>query len=294
MRRKILISMVLAALLVFAAVQAGAASSYPMEITDATGMKVILKAEPIRIVSIVPSVTEMLYSVGLGPKMVGVTAWCTYPEAAKSVAKVGDVNINIEAVLSKKPDLVVADLSMSGTTIDKLRELGLPVLAISAENMEEMLDALVMLGRAGGRENEALALVANLKSRIAKIKGILTAVKTRPSVFVEIWNEPLMTAGSGTYVNELIELAGGMNIAGKVSGWPVFSHESVISGDPFIILLTNFNKGEAMSRKAWSGLTAVKSGRVVETDPDLLVRCGPRLVDGLEMLAKLLHPELFK
>lgn len=294
MRSKTLITLALAVMLILVSVQEIAASSYPMEITDATGIKVVLKAEPMRIVSIVPSVTEMLYSVGLGPKMVGVTAWCTYPEAAKSVAKVGDVNINIEAVLSKKPDLVVADLSMSGSTIDKLRELGLPVLAISAQNMEEMLDALEVLGRAGGRENEALTLVSNLKSRIARIKGILVAAKTRPSVFVEIWNEPLMTAGSGTYVNELIELAGGTNIAGKVSGWPVFSHESVISGDPFIILLTNFNKGEVMARKAWSGLTAVKSGRVLESDPDLLVRCGPRLVDGLEMLAKLLHPELFK
>ena len=139
-----------------------------------------------------------------------------------------------------------------------------------------------------------MSLVASLNARIAKIKGTLAAAKAKPSVFVEIWNEPLMTAGSGTYVNELIELAGGVNIAGKVSGWPVFSHESVISSDPFIILLTNFNKGEVMARKAWSGLTAVKAGRVVESDPDLLVRCGPRLVDGLEMLARLLHPELFK
>lgn len=293
MYRKLL-TLILAALALGATAAFAAASGYPLEIRDASGSFVKIKAEPARIVSIVPSVTEMLYSVGLGDKLVGVTEWCTYPEAARKVDKVGDFNINIEAVLSKAPDLVVADMSMSGATIGKLREFGLSVLAVNAVNLEEMFDALMLLGRAGGREDAARALVGQLKSRVRKVVEEVALAKSRPSVFVEIWNEPLMTAGAGTYVDELIRLAGGTNIAAGVTGWPVFSHEAVIQDDPYMIILTNNNKDEVYARKAWTGLSALKAGRVVEADPDLLVRCGPRLVDGLEMMARLLHPELYR
>jgi iron complex transport system substrate-binding protein len=280
-----------AALALFAATSA---AQYPMQLKDGTNAIVTLKAEPRRIVSIVPSVTEMVYAVGLGDRLVGVTAWCTYPEEAKKLPKVGDMNINIEAVLALKPDLVVADVSMSSATIEKLRELGLPLLAVNARNISEMLEALVLLGTAGGMGNEARILAASLNDRVEKVKRAVASAKSAPSVFVEIWNEPLMTAGSDTYVHELITLAGGRNIAARTTGWPMFSSEAVIADNPDLILLTNFNKDEAMGRKAWSGLSAVKSGNVVEFNPDLLVRACPRLIDGLEMLVKLLHPELFR
>ncbi len=280
-----------AALALFAATSA---AQYPMQLKDGTNATVTLKAEPRRIVSIVPSVTEMVYAVGLGDRLVGVTAWCTYPEEAKKLPKVGDMNINIEAVLALKPDLVVADVSMSSATIEKLRELGLPLLAVNARSISEMLEALVLLGTAGGRGNEARILAASLNDRVEKVKRAVASAKFAPSVFVEIWNEPLMTAGSDTYVHELITLAGGRNIAARTTGWPMFSSEAVIAENPDLILLTNFNKDEAMGRKAWAGLSAVKSGNVVEFNPDLIVRACPRLIDGLEMLVKLLHPELFR
>lgn len=273
---------------------AASAAQYPMQIKDGTGESVILKSEPKRIVSIVPSVTEMVYAVGLGDKLVGVTAWCTYPEEAKRLPKVGDVNINIEAVLALKPDLVVADVSMSSATIEKLRELGLPLLAVNARNITEMLDALVLLGTAGGRPEEARSLAASLSDRVEKVKRTVAAAKTKPTVFVEIWNEPLMTAGSDTYVHELVTLAGGRNIAEKTTGWPMFSSEAVIAENPELILLTNFNRPEVMARKAWAQLSAFKTGNVVEFNPDVLVRACPRLIDGLEMLARLIHPELFR
>ena len=289
-------SRILAMALIVALALAAAASAaqYPMQLKDGTNTAVTLKSEPKRIVSIVPSVTEMVYAVGLGDKLVGVTQWCTYPEEAKKLPKVGDVNINIEAVLALKPDLVVADVSMSSATIEKLRELGVPLLAVNARNISEMMDALVLLGTAGGKGNEARILAETLKDRVEKVKKSVASAKAKPSVFVEIWNEPLMTAGSDTYVHELITIAGGRNIAGKTTGWPMFSAEAVIAENPDLILLTNFNRDEAMGRKAWASLSAVKSGNVVEFNPDLLVRACPRLIDGLEMLAKLLHPELFR
>ena len=289
-------SRILAMALIVALALAAAASAaqYPMQLKDGTNTAVTLKSEPKRIVSIVPSVTEMVYAVGLGDRLVGVTQWCTYPEEAKKLPKVGDVNINIEAVLALKPDLVVADVSMSSATIEKLRELGVPLLAVNARNISEMLDALVLLGTAGGKGNEARLLAATLNDRVEKVKKSVASAKAKPSVFVEIWNEPLMTAGSDTYVHELITLAGGRNIAGKTTGWPMFSAEAVIAENPDLILLTNFNRDEAMGRKAWASLSAVKAGNVVEFNPDLIVRACPRLIDGLEMLAKLLHPELFR
>lgn len=294
MRNKVSKVLIMALVAALALIGAASAAQYPMQVKDGTGTFVTIKAEPRRIVSIVPSVTEMVYAVGLGDRLVGVTAWCTYPEEAKMLPKVGDVNINIEAVLAQKPDLVVADVSMSSATIEKLRELGLPLLAVNARNIPEMLDALVLLGAAGGKGDEAKLLAASLAERVEKVKKSVAAAKSRPSVFVEIWNEPLMTAGGDTYVHELITIAGGRNIAGKTTGWPMFSAEAVIAENPDLILLTNFNRAEAMGRKAWANLSAVKSGNVVEFNPDLLVRACPRLIDGLEILARLLHPELFR
>ena len=287
-------TLAMALIVALALATAASAALYPMQLKDGTNTAVTLKSEPKRIVSIVPSVTEMVYAVGLGDRLVGVTQWCTYPEEAKKLPKVGDVNINIEAVLALKPDLVVADVSMSSATIEKLRELGVPLLAVNARNISEMMDALVLLGTAGGKGNEARILAETLKDRVEKVKKSVASAKAKPSVFVEIWNEPLMTAGSDTYVHELITIAGGRNIAGKTTGWPMFSAEAVIAENPDLILLTNFNRDEAMGRKAWASLSAVKSGNVVEFNPDLLVRACPRLIDGLEMLAKLLHPELFR
>ena len=287
-------TLAMALIVALALATAASAALYPMQLKDGTNTAVTLKSEPKRIVSIVPSVTEMVYAVGLGDRLVGVTQWCTYPEEAKKLPKVGDVNINIEAVLALKPDLVVADVSMSSATIEKLRELGVPLLAVNARNISEMLDALVLLGTAGGKGNEARLLAATLNDRVEKVKKSVASAKAKPSVFVEIWNEPLMTAGSDTYVHELITLAGGRNIAGKTTGWPMFSAEAVIAENPDLILLTNFNRDEAMGRKAWASLSAVKAGNVVEFNPDLIVRACPRLIDGLEMLAKLLHPELFR
>lgn len=266
---------------------------YPVTVKDASGNELVIQSELKRIVSIVPSVTEMVYAAGLGDRLVGVTEWCTYPEEAKKLPKVGDMNINVEAVLALRPDLVVADPSMSGATIGKLRELGLKVLSLKSDNLQEMLTSLRTLGKAGGSEAKAETLASSLEARINKVKELAAKATTRPLVFVEIWNEPLMTAGKGTYVDELITIAGGRNVAGEVSGWPVFSLETVIKADPYLVILTNFNKTEFLGRKAWSGVSAVKSGRVAEVNPDLYVRSGPRLVDGLEEMAKMVHPEIF-
>lgn len=195
------------------------------------------------------------------------------------------------------PDLVVAVGSLQRQAISRLSELGVTVLAVDPKSIDGVLRAITLIGRATGAQDRASRLVGELRGRTDRVAQKLARLtqSERPRVFVEIWGEPLMTAGPGTFVDELVSAAGGRNIAHDADGeWPVFSAEAVIERDPDVVILTNFNKAEALARRAWQGISAYRTGRVYEVNPDLLVRPGPRLVDGLETLAALLHPELFR
>lgn len=269
----------------------------PVTVIDDLGREVILRQTPAKIVSIAPSNTEILFALGLGDKVVGVTDSCDYPEAAKSKPKVGSVELDYEKIVEIAPDLVVAVGSLQRQAIDRLSELGICVLAVDPKTVDGVLHAITLTGKATGAEDRAATLVAELSRRIEAVTAKVSSIgaSARPRVFVEIWNEPLMTAGPGTFVDELISAAGGENIAHDARGeWPQFSAEAVIERDPEVVILTGFNKAEALARPAWQGISAYRSGRVHELHPDLLVRPGPRLVQGLEELAKLLHPEAFK
>ena len=244
---------------------------------------------PQRIVSLAPSNTEILFNLGLGPSIVGVTTACDYPAEASSIDKIGDYNINVEAVVAKQPDLVVAVSDLQAQVIDKLRELGLNVVAVNPTTIPEVFDAIQTIGDATGRSAAARELVAELEARMAAVKERVAATpeSARPRVFVEIWNDPLMTAGHGTFVDDLVRAAGGINIFGSVSGWPQVSHESVITARPNVVILTSYNRDEVMARSHWRTVPALVTGQVYEVLPDLLVRPGPRLIDGLELLAQL-------
>lgn len=267
----------LLALLVGAAVALGAAG---------TTVAPAPARAPERIVSLAPSNTEILFSLGLGSKIVGVTTACDYPVAAKAIDKIGDYSINIEAVLAKRPDLVVAVSELQAQVIDKLRELKVNVVAVNPTTISEVLDAIQAIGDAAGRSDLASVRVAELRARMAAVaqRTARMPAAQRPTVFVEIWNDPLMTAGGGTFVDDLITAAGGRNIFSSVSGWPQVSHESVVAARPSIVILTAYNLAEATARREWRALPAVVKGQVYEVLPDILVRPGPRLIDGLEAL----------
>lgn len=266
-------------------------------VTDDLGRVVTLSHPPARIISTAPSNTEILFALGLGDKVVGVTDSCDYPPEAKTKPKVGAVELDYERIVAMSPDLVVAVGSLQRQAISRLSELGVAVLAVDPKSIDGVLRAITLIGRATGAQDRASRLVGELRGRIDRVAQKLARLtqSERPRVFVEIWGEPLMTAGPGTFVDELVSAAGGRNIAHDADGeWPVFSAEAVIERDPDVVILTNFNKAEALARRAWQGISAYRTGRVYEVNPDLLVRPGPRLVDGLETLAALLHPELFR
>ncbi len=287
--RRLAAAILLVALLAAAADSVRAAGGYPVSIVDDTGATIEIPREPARIVSIAPSNTEILFALGLGDKIVGVTSACDYPEAAKKVDKVGDYNINIEAVVAKRPDLVVAVADLQMPVIQKLRELKLKVVAVNPHTLEEVFHAIEVMGNACGAGDAARRMVDSLQARVAAVesKAATAPVDSRPRVFVEIWNDPLMTAGAGTFVDDLVRRAGGRNIVGNIEGWPQISPETVISAHTDIIVLTCFNRAEVMARHEWRKVPAVAEGRVFEIHPDLMVRPGPRLVDGLEALARL-------
>lgn len=266
-----------------------AAGGYPVSIVDDTGATVEISREPARIVSLAPSNTEILFALGLGNRIVGVTTACDYPEAAKSIDKVGDYNINIEAVVAKRPDLVFAVADLQMPVIQKLRELKLKVVAVNPRTLEEVFHSIQVIGDACGAGTAARKTVDNLRARVAavELKAVAIPADSRPRVFVEIWNDPLMTAGAGTFVDDLVRRAGGLNIVGQIEGWPQISPETVISSRTDVIVLTCFNRDEVMARREWRKVPAIVSGRVYEVHPDLMVRPGPRLVDGLEALSGL-------
>ncbi len=289
-----LVAAVLVIALVGAMGAAGAAGAapagrFPLSIVDDTGIAVEIPRAPERIVSLAPSNTEILFALGLADKVVGVTSVCDYPEEAKKVDKIGDYNINIEAVVAKRPDLILAVADLQMPTIQKLRELKLRVVAVNPRTLDEVFRAIQTIGDATGAQDDARLLVDSLKARAAAVESRAAAmpVDRRPKVFVEIWNDPLMTAGRNTFVDDLVTRAGGRNIAGDIDGWPQISPESVISGGVDVIILTCFNRSEVMARHEWRKVPAILSGRVCEIHPDLMVRPGPRLVDGLEALSDL-------
>lgn len=268
-----------------------AAQAYPLTMKDDLGRSVTLNARPQRIISLTPSVTEMLFALGAGPRVVGVTNYCNYPAEAQAVARIGDVNLNYERILELKPDLIIGVGSMQSEDINKLVSLGLKVFVIEAVKIVDVPRQMRVLGRVLGNPETGEQLAASFENRVADIKKKVSQQKMRPRVFIEIWNEPLMTAGPNTFMDELIVTAGGINIAGdSPNPWPQFSMETVIQRDPEVIILTCYNKEEVMNRKAWAGISAIKTGRVHEINPDIYSRPGPRLVDALVEMYNLLHP----
>jgi len=281
-------------------------STYPILIYDDFGTLVKIEKEPKRIVSMAPSSTEILYALGLSDRVVGVTRYCNYPsevEEAKKGGRVevvgGFVDISIEAVLSLEPDLVVAATTLQLKAVKALRDKGLTVIHLNPKNLDQVLGNVLLLGTATGSRESAKLLVDQLKSRIDKVISRVKDSPYKPRVYHEAWPDPLISVGPGSFIHDLIVMAGGVNIfADATTPYPIVSPEAVITRNPEVIILpekhgeTKYTKEEIKSRPGWSAIDAVKNDRIYIINPDIISRPGPRLVDALELIAKWLHPEL--
>jgi iron complex transport system substrate-binding protein len=290
-------------IIIAAATACVGAQSAPGTITDDSGRKVQLNSAPTRIVSHVPGITETLFALGLGDKIVGDSEYCDYPEAAKTKPKIGGYfTPNIEEIVALRPDIVLTD-GYVPELITKLDSLGIPLAVIDPKDINGILRNIELLGNVTGSQKEATELTSDMKSRIDAVVNAVSNA-SRPSVFYVFdatdTTKP-WTAGPGSFVDALISLAGGENVAASASGpWIEFNMEQLINSNPDIILVDSSHGTAAISPAqlkelpGWQNLTAVKENRIYTIDGDLVNRSGPRIVQGLEDIAKILHPELFQ
>ena len=292
---KIAIESALALILVFLW-----ASSVPCAIyKDAIDREVSLHGPPKRIISLAPSLTEILYRLGLGDRVVGVTNHCNYPPEAAAKPKVGSyINLNVEQIVSLAPDLVIGTMDGNErTVVETLERAGINVYLVNPRNVREAILTIVLLGELCGVEQEALAVAAELTRRVDRVVQ-MTSSRQRPLVFLQINLHPIMTVNSRTIHHDLIRLAGGENMTAREPiTYPRISMEEIIGRQPDVILISSMQRGGRFEKAReewlrWTSIPAAKMGRVHLIDSDLIDRPSPRVVEGLERMAELIHPEM--
>ena len=278
----------------------------PVLMTDASGKQIRLDGPARRILSMAPSNTEILFALGAGAQVVGRDAFSDFPPEAQEITDIGGGfnELNSELILSLTPDLVLAADLTPPEQIKTLEDLGLTVFVLgNPKTFEDLYTNIQSVAQLAGRETEAASLVNDLRKRVAAVEEKLSPVKERPLIFYELdATDPIApwTAGPNTFITYLINAAGGENLGSRLeSDWAQISVEQVIAENPEIIILGDFTWGgvtpeQLAARPGWETIAAVKNGAIFTFDDNLVSRPGPRLVDGLEAMAKLLHPELFE
>lgn len=273
--------------------------TYPLVLTDSFGREVTIPEQPESIVSLAPSSTEILFALDLGDKVIGVTEVCDYPQEALAIEKMGGFQgVDVEKIIAADPDLIIADSLTTKEVVEQLESLGFPVLAIRAASVEEMLEHIELIGKAANVNEKADEVIAGLRARIDAVSQKVQDIneEDRPLVFYEVWHDALMSVGPNTFIHDVIEIAGGRSAtADATTDWPVVDLENLLASNPDVLILGHVGQTpeEAKARPNWQSVNAVKNDRVYTINPDLFSRPGPRLVDALEELAKLLHPDLF-
>ncbi|MGA2504524.1 MAG: cobalamin-binding protein [Anaerolineales bacterium] len=273
-------------------------------LSDGLNRTVTLTSPAQRVVSLAPANTEILFAIGAGAQVVGRDETSDYPAVALSLPTIGGYSgFNLEAIVALHPDLVLAGGINTPELVSSLEQLGLTVYFLPNPNtLEEMYTNLETVAKLTGHETETAALVDSLKSRVAAVDSKIKPLSNSPTVYYELdATDPTKpyTAGPGSFVDLLIDRAGGINIGADLfTKWAQISLEQLVVANPGIIILGDSAYGETpakvAARPGWGTLTAVQTGQIYAFDDNLVSRPGPRLVDGLEALAKLLHPDLFK
>ncbi len=247
---------------------------------------------PQRIISLAPSNTEILFALGLGDRIVGVTDYCDYPPEAKKMVSIGGYSTpDVERIVSQNPDLILAALGSGQENISLLKNLGFPVVALNPRSLESVLKNIELIGEITNSQKQAEEVVSSMRERMEVIgeKVRQRAKKEKPRVLYVVWYPELWVAGSNTFPDELIRIAGGRNIAAEIEEWKIMSMESVVEGDPEVIICSGHTgasytiRDNILKDSQFQSLRAINSGRVYPvTDPDTTELSGPRIVEGLE------------
>jgi iron complex transport system substrate-binding protein len=261
-------------------------------VTDEIGRQVSVPAHPQRLVSLAPSVTEILFALGLGNRVVGVTSYCDYPPEASHIEKVGDTQRpSLERIIALKPDLVVVSTaSQLEEFVRNLERLGIAVYVSNPRNLDGLVNSIQRIGVIAGAPDRADEVVRGLRSRVEDVNSSVSGLR-RPRVLFLIGTQPLITVGSNTFIDDLIRRAGGASISEQETAeYPLFSLETALARQPEVIFMQS--GGDALPPPLRE-TPAARAGRVFHIDDALLLRPGPRIVDGLEQAARLIHPEAF-
>lgn len=288
MYRTVLLSLIVSLILPLSATAA--------QYEDALGRHVVLPQTPRHILSLVPSVTEILFALGLGDRIVAVTDYCTYPPAAQKLPKVGEyADPGLESILLFQPDLVFAAADMNRPAlVRRLDELHIPVYVVYPQTVAKTLETIRNIGDVTGKHLEADYLAASIEARIAGIEIQLTGQK-RPGILACIMLQPLIVAGPETFVADIIRLAGGTNLVPKgPSRYPTWNSEALLTIDPEAVVVSSYpgQPDPEVFFNHWPQLQAVKNNRIIRIDADWIQRPGPRMILGIEALAKILRPDI--
>jgi iron complex transport system substrate-binding protein len=278
-------------------------AAFPLTLTDALDNEVVIEEEPKTIVSLIPSNTEIVYELGLGEKVVGLSDYDNYPEETANVEKVGGMEFNVEKIVSLNPDIVLAHESSALAAeagLTQLKDAGITVFVVNdAVNFEEVYETINLIGQMTGTTEEAEALTADMKAKLDEIKEKAATVTEKKKVFVEVSPAPdIYTPGKNTFMDIMLQVINAENAAGDLDGWASIDQESIVERNPDVIITTygyysEDPVGQVTSREGWADVTAVKNKQVVDVHSDLVTRPGPRLVEGVEELAKAVYPEVF-
>lgn len=244
----------------------------------------------LRIISLTPANTEILFALGLERDIVGVTSYCNYPQGAQHIESVGNFsNPSFEKIISLDPAVIFTAGIEQGYITDRLRTLNLNVVQIDPHSISDMMDSIIRIGRETGREKQALSIVKHIREKIEEISLQSRNLGNKPRIFVEIYSKPLMTVGKKSYINEVIDIAGGVNVFSELEqAYPQVSGETVIARDPDIVLALGMEKkDDIIMRLGWDRIKACRSSSIIDDlDPDIILRPGPRIVEAIEILHK--------
>jgi iron complex transport system substrate-binding protein len=269
-------------------------------VVDQMGRRMTVPDVPERIVALAPSITEIIFALGQQDRLKGVTTYSNYPPAALTLPKVGTyIRLDLERIVALSPDLCIAIKDGNPkAAADRLTGLNIPVYAVNPRDIETVAQAVIEIGGLLNAEEKARDLAAQMHARVQRVKNLVAKTDHRPRVFFQIGISPIVSVGTNTFINELIVLAGGENVAAGSTAYPRFNREQVLSFAPEVIIISSMTRGAAFEQikaewQSWPKIPAVQNNRIAIVDSDLFDRPTPRLVEALELLVKLIHPEIF-
>jgi iron complex transport system substrate-binding protein len=265
-------------------------------VVDDLGRLVAINGTPQRIISLAPSNTEILFALGLGDEVVGVTMYCDYPPEAQDKEKVGDYyGPDIEKIIALQPDLILATDFHRFDLIPALEQQGFAVFAVAPQTLDDVLESIQKIGEITDKEAQASELVNGMRNKIEEVEEQIKELEQKPSVFYMTWHDPMWTVGRNTWIDDLINIAGGVNIFSQnFESGAMVQIEWVVLHNPEVIITSEWSYDWALNATELASTDASQTGRIYTFDDDLAQRPGPRLVQGLDWFAYLIHPEIFE